>query len=394
QVSDLRPEPQTDSLRYPPEPEIQPDDSVPAAVDEFHPQWWERIRARVGLGSERARPTGVTEEAEESVSEEVESVEPSTRHSSGQMFAGIGAQLRDRRLALNLTREEIERHIRVRAHYLRALEEGDFDNLPSAVQTRGMLTNYAAFLDLDAEALLLRFADVLQARHRERHPLPPGARGRIQPAAPARLPPLRSFIAADLLGIVVLVALAAFTVWGVNRVMATNAEAEATSPSISEILLASTDLPTQAVTATLSLLDLGNITPSPAFEAPTIIPTFPEGITVQINIVATERAYLRVTVDGTVKFDGRTTPGSAYPFEGREQIEVLTGNGAALRVTFNSRDMGPLGSFGEVVNVIYTAAGVITPTATTVPSPTITPTPTITPSPTKTLVPSRTPTPP
>ena len=38
-----------------------------------------------------------------------------------------------------------------------------------------------------------------------------------------------------------------------------------------------------------------------------------------------QRAYLRVTVDGTVKFDGRTTPGSAYPFEGRERIEVLTG---------------------------------------------------------------------
>jgi cytoskeletal protein RodZ len=294
-------------------------------------------------------------------------------------------------MALNLTREEIERHIRVRAHYLRALEDGDFGGLPSAVQTRGMLTNYATFLDLDIDALLLRFADVLQVRHRERHPLPPGARGRVQPSVPERLPPMRSFVVADLLGIVLLVLLVAFVVWGINRVMATNAEAEPTAPSISEILLASTDLPTQPVTATLSLLDLGNITPSPAFEAPTIAPTFPEGITVQINIIATERAYLRVTVDGTVKFDGRTTPGSAYPFEGRERIEILTGNGAALRVTFNLSDLGPLGSFGEVVNVIYTGGGIITPTATISPTPTITSTATITPSPTRT--PSLTPTP-
>ena len=380
-----------------PEPDNQTE-SLPLGVDEFHSDWWDRIRARVGLGSGRARPAEVRDEAgtgaeEMSAVEDVPAapIDPGARPTSDAMFAAIGAQLRERRMALNLTREEIERHIRVRAHYLRALEDGDFGGLPSAVQTRGMLTNYATFLDLDIDALLLRFADVLQVRHRERHPLPPGARGRVQPSVPERLPPMRSFVVADLLGIVLLVLLVAFVVWGINRVMATNAEAEPTAPSISEILLASTDLPTQPVTATLSLLDLGNITPSPAFEAPTIAPTFPEGITVQINIIATERAYLRVTVDGTVKFDGRTTPGSAYPFEGRERIEILTGNGAALRVTFNLSDLGPLGSFGEVVNVIYTGGGIITPTATISPTPTITSTATITPSPTRT--PSLTPTP-
>ena len=101
-----------------------------------------------------------------------------------EMFAAIGAQLRARRETLNLTREEIERHIHLRAHYLLALERGDFGGLPSAVQTRGMLNNYATFLDLDVDALLLNFADVLQVRHRERHPLPPGARGRPAPSAP------------------------------------------------------------------------------------------------------------------------------------------------------------------------------------------------------------------
>jgi cytoskeletal protein RodZ len=370
-------------------------------VDEFHPQWWERIRARVKYARSRTRPPGVSveaegEEAEPESAEPVAPLDAGARPTASQMFAEIGAELRERRMALNLTREEIERHIRVRAHYLRALEEGDFGGLPSAVQTRGMLTNYAAFLDLDVERLLLRFADVLQLRHRERHPLPPGARGRVQPSAPANLPPLRGFIVADLLGIGLLILLVAFTVWGINQVMATNAqtETEPTSPSISEILLAATDLPTLAVTPTLGLLDLANITITPSFNEPTVLPTFPEGITVQINIVAVERAYLRVTVDGEVKFDGRTTPGSAYPFEGRERIEILTGDGAALRVTFNLRDLGVLGSSGQVVNVIYTAGGVITPTATIGPTPTVTSTPTITPSPTKTLVPSFTPTPP
>jgi len=149
---------------------------------------------------------------------------PAQVKSSDEMFAEIGAQMRTRREALNLTREEIERHIRVRAHYLKALEEGDFSGLPSAVQMRGMFSNYATFLDLDVDALLLQFADVLQVRHRERHPLPPGARGRPQPSAPTNRPALRGFIAADLLGITLIALLVVFSIWGVRRVMQVSSE--------------------------------------------------------------------------------------------------------------------------------------------------------------------------
>lgn len=319
------------------------------------------------------------------------------RLSSNDMFAAIGAQLHLRRSVLNLRREEIERHIRVRAHYLQALEEGNFDGLPSVVQTRGMLSNYAAFLDLNVEELLLRFADVLQVRHRERHPLPPGATGKVQPAVPTSVPPLRGFIVPDLLGILALVLLAAFSVWGINRVMETRAQLAIapTSPSISDVLLSVTAPPTLPPAGTAILLDLGNITATADLNfEPTETPTFPPGVTVQINLVATERTYLRVTVDGKVAFDGRVTPGTAYPFDARERIEILAGNGAALRVTFNQRDMGLLGGFGQVVNAIYTASGVFNPTATISPTPTITRTPSMTPSPTKTMVPSLTPTPP
>ena len=312
------------------------------------------------------------------------------------MFADIGAQLQARREALNLTREEIERHIRVRAHYLKALEEGDFGGLPSAVQMRGMFANYATFLDLDVDTLLLRFADVLQVRHRERHPLPPGARGKPQPGTPANLPPLRGFLAADLLGILLIIMLLGFSVWGVQRVIRASAEAraQATAPSISDVLIEPSSASFGIITSTSALLDLGNVTITPgAPEEPLLQPTFPEGINVQINIVALERTYLRVTVDGKVKYAGRVTPGTAYPFEATERIEILAGNGAGLRVTYNLHDEGLLGGYGEVVNLIYTADGILIPTATLVPTATITRTPTITPSVTATMVPSYTPTP-
>ena len=79
-------------------------------------------------------------------------------------------ELRHNREALSLHLDEVERNTHVKAHYLEALEQGAMDKLPSTVQTRGMLSNYASFLDMDVDAVLLRFADALQARHREKNP--------------------------------------------------------------------------------------------------------------------------------------------------------------------------------------------------------------------------------
>ncbi len=91
---------------------------------------------------------------------------------------------------LSLTYEEIERQTRVRAVFLEALENGALEELPSPVQTRGILANYAVFLDLDADTILLRFADGLQARYREKRPDKP-SRARAPMTVNTKLPPLR-----------------------------------------------------------------------------------------------------------------------------------------------------------------------------------------------------------
>src|SRR5690606_2672568 len=122
---------------------------------------------------------------------------PQPHADSSQILREIGRVLRQRRELLSLHFDEIERNTHVKAHYLDALERGALDELPSTVQTRGMLANYATFLDLDVDALLLRFADALQARHRERNPHKP-ARKPGQPIL-ANMPPVRSFMAGDLI---------------------------------------------------------------------------------------------------------------------------------------------------------------------------------------------------
>ena len=50
-----------------------------------------------------------------------------------------------------------ERDTKIRAHYLAALERGDYTELPGAVYTKGFLRNYALYLGLDPEDVLLQW---------------------------------------------------------------------------------------------------------------------------------------------------------------------------------------------------------------------------------------------
>ena len=319
---------------------------------------------------------------------------PATALSSADILVEIGHQLRARREMLSLTYEEIERHTHVRVPFLAALERGALDDLPSPVQTRGILANYAAFLDLDADRILLRYADALQARYRERGPQNP-VRTRAPMTVNTSLPPLRSFIASDLVfggGIAIMLLL--FAIWGINRVLAVRAENAPRSgaPSISDVL-AGTALPTLVEQVTVIP---AQASPSlSAAQAPATLEfaTLNPNVKVQVDLTASGRTYMRVTVDGKVQFEGRTDVSGSYSYQASNQLEILVGNAAAVRVNYNGRDLGLMGNFGEVVDRLYTAAGVATPTST--PAPTRTPTPNITatPSTTPTITPSVTKTP-
>ena len=359
----------------------------------------ETLRNSISIRISRKQPDlpAVTED-EPSLDLESDPGTPTSQGPSSQeIIKQIGVQLRQRREMISLTLEEIERHTRMRAQVLDAMEKGNFDELPSPVQTRGMLSNYATFLDLDVDALLLQFAEALQARHRERYP-ESLARQRKQTNIPNNVPTLRSFIAGDMVfGIGVVLMLVVFSIWGISRVIAlqseqeTEVQTEATGPSISEALIGT---PVEEVEAEVTLIAAED-TPIPGLPEGTVeIPTQAFNVNVQVNVVAVERTFLRVTVDGEVAFDGRTIPGNAYPFEAEQSVEILAGNGAAIRVVYNQRDLGLLGGFGQIARYVYTIDEVLVPTPENPPTPTntlfVSPTPSLTPSPT--LTPAASPT--
>lgn len=323
---------------------------------------------------------------------EAESAEPDLSIASNLIFAEIGNSLRQRRELISLTLDEIERHTHVRKYYLNIIEAGRFDDLPSPVQARGMLSNYASFLDMNTDTVLLRFADALQARRLERQAsLPPTQSSRSRFMLPIWL---RRLISPDLLFGGGMIALLFFlTIWGAVRVFSRENTA-AQAPSISDVLL---DVPTLAPTLTEALLPTNvnvETVPDGQETATPTETTLADGTTnagLQLTISVLERTFVRVTVDGVVQKEGRLLPGFAQTFEGAKTIEVLTGSGAAIQILFNQHNLGPMGNLGEVVDLIYTADGAQTPTIT--PSPTATETPRFQKSPTPTRTPTLTPTP-
>ena len=380
--------------------EEQQEATPPDINDRLWQKWLGRFASVLAAGRKRrtltpAEPLVADDEVIEMPAvPELEPEVPATpQENSLEILKNIGKDLRERRELLSLHFDEVERNTHVKAHYLEALERGALDDLPSTVQTRGMLSNYATFLDMDVDALLLRFADALQARHRERNPQR-SARKPGQPIIP-NIPPVRTFIAGDMIfGVSMAILLVGFAVWGVSRVMNIQSQREAkpTAISISEVLLASPNPSLATVTATFVPVES-----IPGEATVTVeIPTQNANAQVQLNLVAVERTYMRVVVDGEVVFEGRVVPGNAYPFEAENQIEVLVGSGAAIRTVYNGRDLGLMGTFGQVVNNIYLGTEIITPTAlpTATGAPTLTPTntasPTATPKLTTTPVPSST----
>ena len=328
-----------------------------------------------------------------------ETLPPPSATNSQAILVEIGATLRKQRERLGLSLDDVEKHTHIRRRYLIALETSRPDQLPSTVQSRGMLSNYATFLNLDAEALLLRYAEVLQNMRIERLASqagpPPGGKTAPRGAKPAS--GLRRFFTPDLaFGAGLILVLFLFIIWTVSRISAAGTSpAQVTLPSVSDVLLAS---------ASPTMDPAVSVTPGPgesqpptaaAGQASAETPQAPAGATpeiqtatlgainsdpLQIYIIARERAFLRVSVDGEIRFNGRLIPGNAYPFSGVDRIDVIIGNAHAVQIFFNQQELPAESDAGVAASYSFTQTGIQTPTA--LPTPTATNTPEVTPTPT------------
>ena len=69
----------------------------------------------------------------------------------------LGDQLRGQRERKDITLGQAAADTRIREKFLKALEDGDYQSLPGAVYTKGFLRNYAEYLDLPVDELVVLY---------------------------------------------------------------------------------------------------------------------------------------------------------------------------------------------------------------------------------------------
>lgn len=298
----------------------------------------------------------------------------------------LGHILREARETKGLTLQEVQLSTRISPRYLDALENGDYDRLPSAVHTRGFLRNYARFLGLDPQPLLDRYesSQGRQTRKKAQPLIPQEPIGQALKEPPADhhfFEPVNMSIDAGygrvansgnrsetVMRLVIIAALAcliymtvqffiprlsgndersAEVTEGIQNAVQNlfTPEEEATeTPTPDELL----DLAPSSILTSTSRNDYSNSLDTAVTPTATrpILPTMEQ---IELDIVITERAWMQVTIDGDVVFSGNARPGDNYEWTAQSNAEINTGNAIGVDVSINGINLGPLGARGQNV---------------------------------------------
>jgi cytoskeletal protein RodZ len=80
-------------------------------------------------------------------------------------MAEIGPTLRDARIRARIDMSEVETQTKIRAKYLRAIENEEWDLLPGPVYIKSFLRTYGDYLGLDSRMLVEEFKQRYERPH-------------------------------------------------------------------------------------------------------------------------------------------------------------------------------------------------------------------------------------
>jgi len=294
----------------------------------------------------------------------------------------LGTLLREAREAKGVTLADVQEATRINSRYLEALEESQYDVLPSEVHVRGYLRNYSRYLGLDPKPLLDRYE--LNRDDRQPEPPPQPADEDLSALGPLDAPEEQVFfdpVNVDIAGgarsgsgsglriiiiLALLISIAIVALRFVPMLTGNGDGSEALTDSIQDVVGGITNgndptpaptvdqatIPGAAEVITSTSRNSGIVLPTPTATRPSLPATLE---TIQMRLDVTERTWMRVTVDGEVVFEGLARKGDEpYIWEALQEAQLLTGNAIGIFVTINDVPLGKLGGRGEVVDETWT----------------------------------------
>lgn len=269
----------------------------------------------------------------------------------------VGYTLRQERERQNLSIDDIEQGTSIRALYIEAIEDGEYDKLPGAIYTKGFIKNYAKFLGMDADAMAKEFANDLAELNAEAEAEAAKAAQAAQQAAqnsekPVEVKPVkpekklpgysvhhekRNSSGLLIVAAVVLIAAIAGGLW--SWLSSSDGEVAKVDPPTQQVQQPQTVNPEPI--ATENPTPVANAAPQPASD--------------KVNVQArfNNRCWALVTVDGAVVQEGIIEGGQTLSWEGKDKITFRLGNAGAVEFFQDGKSLGVTGAEGDVVDKVF-----------------------------------------
>ncbi|GAB6180724.1 DUF4115 domain-containing protein [Desulfotomaculum defluvii] len=240
----------------------------------------------------------------------------------------IGEALSNARKEKGYSFRYLEEATKIRAKYLEALENENFDILPGPVYAKAFLRTYSKYLELDTEEIMAEYSRIC---NNTQPPVEETKEVEIEPTSKENKK-WRYLVAG--LAIVSLVAFNSIY----NRDQGLDNKPELPN-TVQEQPNNQTDQPSK------------DIKPS----AQGVAPQNNQGVRVVLRVTEQQQSWMQVEADGNTVFSGLVGPGEMKDFKAEEKIFLHVGNAGAVEVNVNGKDLGRLGENGKVVKIPFTS---------------------------------------
>lgn len=237
------------------------------------------------------------------------------------MSIGIGDALREARERQGRTVEEASLATRVRAEYLHALEDEQFEVLGGDIYAKGFLRTYGRWLGVDPEPLVDLYRTEVQQEGYNPSALVEHSVATSQ----------RTFLPSWLVWTAVAGAVLFLTLI-VGGLFGERTPEPAIEPPPRGAAPRATVEPPEAVAPE------PETSPSPS----------PSPTAVNLVLLLEEPSWMRVRIGERTVFEGIVPAGETKEFEARERLHLRLGNAGGVRLVLNGRDLGSPSGRGKV----------------------------------------------
>lgn len=248
-------------------------------------------------------------------------------------MSGVGERLREQRIKLGLTLQEVEEQTKIRRFYIEAIENEDYKSLPGKVYIIGFLRSYCKVLKINPNEIIDEFnASWPDTDNVTNYVKEASLREKKAPKVNF------NFNYSKLLRFSILI-LAVVVLLGVNKLW--NKPMPVPPPQDPIISQPNNNN--------------GEETPDETGED-SIVDQEPIYTGVNIEIIpARGDCWLEVTIDNQIVFSGILRQGEEkLVFQNENEIHMRLGNAGSVDIVYNGELLEPIGNMGEVVRKTFT----------------------------------------